>query len=433
VRAAVIASLLLLSASSCHSSARELWTGPRILVQPGSPVVVVWSVKYRNVAVHSPPGELFAKPVDSVQEIALEATYQTLDVRTCQLGPAYRYPKSLEVFGWGTRPGELWIRRPDADGLEPLDGGARIPLGRAPANVWSELPFVSVGMTKGQGFLRIVDLSRRAMHEMPLASDISVDTILPIRLGDQNLVGLGSGKDRGSLDVVVVPLEDGTWRAPVTTRFEERPSGVQLLHGGTWLALPPNDWPGRSPPPKEPLALLIADVRSGDVVRRVEHQRMNQWALVETNRLWFAHAGGGSCRRLEVVDLEADTRRELPLPGCLIGLERWRTGAPFLTIRMDYEGPYTQLVDLRSGRLTPVPRGTPDWSVLVGDAYFEIDDRRAVSGLDLVTGERWQAVASAGRIASISAVPAARRMVLVNEQGSVLVYDVDARRVSKCM
>jgi hypothetical protein len=117
----------------------------------------------------------------------------------------------------------------------------------------------------------------------------------------------------------------------------------------------------------------------------------------------------------------------------VIDLERWRMGGPFLKVRIDYEGPSTQLVDLRSGRLSPLPPGTPGSSGLLGDAYFEIDDRRDVSGLDLATGQRWQAVASAGRIASISAVPAARRMVLVNEEGSVLVYDVDARRVSKCM
>jgi hypothetical protein len=163
-----------------------------------------------------------------------------------------------------------------------------------------------------------LDLSRRSARDIPLVPDIRLDTILPVRPGDQNLVGLARGKDPGSLDAIVVPLEAG-----------------------------------RSPAPKEPLALLVADVRTGEVLRRVEHERMHDWALVEASRLWFAHSVGGPCRRLEVMDVEADTRAELPLPACVIGLESWRSGEPFLTVRFDYEGPSTQLVDLRSGRVAP--------------------------------------------------------------------------------
>ena len=91
------------------------------------------------------------------------------------------------------------------------------------------------------------------------------------------------------------------------------------------------------------------------------------------------------------------------------------------------------LVDLRTGHTLPFLAATPDRTALLGNVYFQTDDPQAVSALDLVTGERWQAAAPTGGARSINAVPSARRIVIVDAQRAILVYDLDSRRVSKCL
>ena len=52
---------------------------------------------------------------------------------------------------------------------------------------------------------------------------------------------------------------------------------------------------------------------------------------------------------------------------------------------------------------------------------------------DTATGQSWTAARSfQRRIASVTAVPAARRVVVADELGSIFVYDVDARRFIDC-
>ena len=128
--------------------------------------------------------------------------------------------------------------------------------------------------------------------------------------------------------------------------------------------------------------------------------------------------------------LERNTRAKLALSGCAEGVGPWSAGGPFLVVTTRDRG---LLVDLRSGHTIPFLAAPPNWTALVGNAFFQTDGPQAVSALDLVTGERWQAVAPTGGTQSISAVSSARRIVIVNAQQSILVYDVDSRRVSKCM
>ena len=68
-----------------------------------------------------------------------------------------------------------------------------------------------------------------------------------------------------------------------------------------------------------------------------------------------------------------------------------------------------------------------------GTGYFaDPEHPQDVSAFDLVTGRRWRAVTTGARIRSIDVIPSARRIVIVDDHGAVLVYDVDAHRALKC-
>ena len=435
LRLAVVTFVLFVLACSRHAESFDQWNIPSVLVQPDAPVVVLLNVRIRNT-VRRDPGHLFGSSSQSVERSILQTTFQTLDVRTCVAGPVHSYDRSVAQFGWGTAPGELWIQREkDVGAVEVVGGGARLQLGPVPTSRWQQPPFVSVGMIPVPGHLRVWDLARRATRDIPFVPQSPFETILPVRLGDQTIVGLAPDKDHRWLDVVSVPLRAGGAVAPVTTRFQGRFKGAELVHGGSWLVLPSEPPPDGSTHKEDAGLLLVADARTGKVVRRVTYHSKHgwampdaRWALIDAEGLWFAHLVGGLCGDVEVIDLERDTRAKLPLSGCAEGVWAWSAGGPFLGVTTRDRG---MLVDLRSGHTIPVLAATRDRTALLGNVYFQMDDPRAVSARDLVTGERWQTPIGGAR--SINAVPSARRLVLVDEQRSILVYDLDSRRMSTCM
>jgi hypothetical protein len=422
--------LLLVAAPSCASS-YEYWMIPQILAQPGSPVVVVMNVRNRDVVTERHP--FFGDPSRSVTSTTLVTSYQTLDVRNCGAGPVHRYAQAVDLFGWGDAPGELWVRRADdPDGVEPVGGGARLRLGPVPTDRWKQPPFVAAGMVEDHGVLRVWDLPRRAVRDIPFIRDPPLETILPARAGDANLVGLSRSPDRQSLDVLAVPLGAGGAGPPVTTHFGGRFREARLIRGGAWLALMPEAAAGgRHAPASKATTLWIVDVRTGNVVRQVDQPFDHGSALIEGERLWFAHIVDETCGRLRVLDLEANRFFDLALPGCAVHLEPWSAGVPFVFV--DTRGAGRQLVDLRSGRMIPSPSWTPSSSAVIGNDYFGSDGPQDVAAVDVVTGRRRGAVTSIAGIRSLTAVPAARRLVIVDEHGSVMVYDPDANRVSACL
>jgi hypothetical protein len=51
---------------------------------------------------------------------------------------------------------------------------------------------------------------------------------------------------------------------------------------------------------------------------------------------------------------------------------------------------------------------------------------------DTRTGQTWTAAAGFGQILSVTAVPAARRVLVVTTTSRILVYELDANRVVAC-
>jgi len=85
----------------------------------------------------------------------------------------------------------------------------------------------------------------------------------------------------------------------------------------------------------------------------------------------------------------------------------------------------------------PEPDGSDipvDQRGMMGSVRFHADnDKTNLMATDTATGLTWTAAREFHqRIASVNAVPAARRVVVGDELGAIFVYDVDARRFVDC-
>ena len=190
---APVAVLFLLTVSSACGTATERWLIPQVLVQPGSPVVVISNSKLRSVW-HDGGGMFGGETTNHGVEYSTVAwTFQTLDVRTCKAGSVRRFTQSVEVVGWGTAPGELWVRRPDdAPTIRPLEGGAQLEIGMARAPPRGEDLPVRSGAAVTPGLLRVWDVDTRSMRDLPWSWELPLTRILSARPGDDTLVGLGA-------------------------------------------------------------------------------------------------------------------------------------------------------------------------------------------------------------------------------------------------
>jgi hypothetical protein len=64
--------------------------------------------------------------------------------------------------------------------------------------------------------------------------------------------------------------------------------------------------------------------------------------------------------------------------------------------------------------------------------FHPAEDATILMATNTVTGQTWRAATGATRIASVTAVPAARRVVLITVDNGLHVYDVDTKRVDQC-
>jgi hypothetical protein len=70
---------------------------------------------------------------------------------------------------------------------------------------------------------------------------------------------------------------------------------------------------------------------------------------------------------------------------------------------------------------------------MIGTRRFEAgDDRTKLLATDTTTGQTWTAASGLAQIWSVTAVPAARRVVVTTANHEILVYDVDQHRVIDC-
>ncbi len=128
MRAPAAALLLLTAVSSACATGSEMWLIPQVMIQPGSPVVVISNSKLRSVEPSGGSGWFGGGTTNRGMNISTVAwSFQTLDVRTCKLGALHRFTKSVEAVGWGSAPGELWVRGPDnAPTIRLLEGSDRL-------------------------------------------------------------------------------------------------------------------------------------------------------------------------------------------------------------------------------------------------------------------------------------------------------------------
>ena len=69
----------------------------------------------------------------------------------------------------------------------------------------------------------------------------------------------------------------------------------------------------------------------------------------------------------------------------------------------------------------------------MGSVRFYADGNNGnLMATDTARAQTWTAATGFGQIASVTAVPAARRVVVIAAGGSISVYDVDANRVIAC-
>ncbi|HET9011060.1 MAG TPA: hypothetical protein VFN38_04560, partial [Gemmatimonadaceae bacterium] len=138
-----------------------------------------------------------------------------------------------------------------------------------------------------------------------------------------------------------------------------------------------------------------------------------------------------SCRKLEIVDLEAGARTDVPLPGCATGLRAWGEETPFLITGVESVGEFA--IDVRTGKAARLGAGSTGGD-LVGSAFYAVDPehRDVLMAVDPSSGRRWTATTDAERIRSAVGVPAARKVVIVDERQRILTLDVDSRQVRVC-
>ena len=423
---APVAVLFLLTVSSACATATERWLIPQVLVQPGSPVVVISNSKLRSV--WSEAGGMFGGETTNhgVAYSTVAWSFQTLDVRTCKAGSVHRFTQSVEVVGWGTAPGELWVRSPDdAPTVRTLEGGAQVKIGMARAPSRGEDLPVRSGAAVAPGLLRVWNLETRSMRDLSWSSELPFTRILSARPGDETLVGLGSATDGKSINLLAVPLGDGS-SPPVTTTFNGRysPARTRLLRRGTWLALAPAAT-------TRDTTLDLVDVRAGKLLGRFPLGVGDSWTLVDGDHPRLAHLiDPRSCRTLEIIDLDTGVRTDVPLPGCAIGLRPWGRDTSFVIAGVERVGAVA--VDVRTGTTARIV-GSTDGD-LVGAAFYSVDPahREALVAVDPSSGRRWTAATESEGIRSAVGVPAARRVVVVDERQRILTFDVDSRQIRTC-
>ncbi len=423
----LVAVLFLLAVSSCYATTSDSWLIPQVLVQPGSSVVVISNSKLRAV-VHPDRGMFGgAASTGGVDLTPLEWSFQTLDVKTCKAGSVRTFKQSVDVVGWGTAAGELWVRSPDnASTIRSLDGVAQLEIGTARAPSQGEPLPVRSGVAGAPGLLRVWDLGTRSVRDLSWSSELPFTRIFSARPGDDTLVGLVRAKDGKSIDVLAVPVSDSS-SPSVTTTFNGRhsPERTRLLRRGTWLALAPDTT-------IRDATLDLVDVRAGKLLARYPLGFGESWTLVDGEHPRLARlVDPRSCRKLEIVDLDTGARTDVPLPGCAIGVLPWGQDSSFVVTGVESVGKVA--VDVRTGTTARLGVASSEGD-LVGSAFYDFDRIRPdeLVAVEPSSGKRWTAATGFGRIRSAVGVPVARRVVVVNERRRVLTFDVDARQVRTC-
>jgi hypothetical protein len=418
--------LFWLTLSSGCAMGSEMWLIPQVMVQPGSPVVVISNSKLRSVEHAGGGGWFGAGTTNRGVDIKTVAwSFQTLDVRTCKVGPVHKFTQSVDAVGWGTAPGELWVRSPDDSPIiQPLEGAARLELGTARAR-WPGEPLpVRSGVAVAPGLLRVWNLDTRSIRDLPWSSDPAVTKFFSPRPGDDTLVGIVDSEGK-SINVLAVPLNDGS-SPPVTKTFEGPYSARQArpLRRGTWLALTPGSVSRDG-------ALDLVDVRAGKRLARFPVASGSSWALVDGDHPRLARlADPPACRKLEIVDLETGAATEVPLPACATGLRAWGEDTPFVITGVEGLGDFA--VDVRTGKAARLAAGSAGGD-LVASAFYSAElGREELLAVDPSSGRRWTAATDSERIRSVVGVPAARKVVIVDEPRRILTFDVDTRQLRLC-
>ena len=425
MRAPVAALFFAISASACATGS-EIWLIPQVMTQPGSPVVVISNSKLRSVEHAGGSGWFGAGTTNRGVDIKTVAwSFQTLDVRTCKAGVVHKFTQSVDAVGWGTAPGELWVRSPDDSPIiRPLEGAARLELGTARAR-WPGEPLpVRSGVAVAPGLLRVWNLDTRSIRDLPWSWEPAVTKFFSPRPGDDTLVGIVDG-DGKSINLVAVPLSDPS-SPPVTSTFEGRYSARQarLLRRGTWLALTPASVSRAG-------ELDLVDVRAGKRLARFPVAFGDSWVLMDGDRPRLARlADPPSCRKLEIVDLETGAATDVQLPGCATGLRAWGEDTPFVITGVAPVGDFA--VDVRTAKAARLAAGSTGGD-LVGSAFYSAElGRTELLGVDPSSGRRWTAATDAEPIRSVVGVPAARKVVIVDERQRILTFDVDSRQIRVC-
>src|SRR5262245_6158925 len=418
--------LFLLTAASACATGSEIWLIPQVMVQPGSPVVVISNSKLRSVEPSGGSGWFGGATTNRGMDIKTVAwSYQTLDVRTCKAGPLHKFTQSVDAVGWGTAPGELWVRSPDDSPIiRPLEGAARLELGTARGRSPGEPLPVRSGVAFAPGLLRVWNLDTRSIRDLPWPSEPALTKFFSPRPGDDTLVGIVDS-DGKSINVVAVPLSEGS-SPPVTRTFEGPYSARQarLVRRGTWLALTTGSVSRDG-------TLDLVDLRAGKRLARVPVASGDSWTLVDGEPPRLARlADPSSCQKLEIVDLETGAATDVPLPGCATGLRAWGEDTPFVIAGVEPVANFA--VDVRTRRAARLAAGVTGGD-LVGSAFYSAElGRQELLAVDPASGRRWTAATDAEPIRSVVGVPAARKVVIVDERQRILTFDVDTHRIQVC-
>jgi len=272
------------------------------------------------------------------------------------------------------------------------------------------------------GLLRLWNLDTRSIRDLPWSFELTSTTFLSARPGDDTLVGIVRSNGSQSIDVVAVPLSEGS-SPPITTTLSGRYSPARLLRRGTWLALAPNSTTGGEP-------LLVVDVRAGKPLGSFPVE-FESWTLVDGEHPRLVRlVGPRSCRKLEITDLDTASPTDVPLPGCAGGLRAWGHDTSFVIVGVAPSSEFA--VDVRTGKTALLTAG-PFGEDFVGSAFYSANPgQQELLAIDPLSGRRWTAATDSEQIRSAVGVPAARKVVMVDEQRRVLTFDVDSRQIQAC-
>ena len=422
-------SLAAALAGGCLGSVRseQHTTIPRPIVQMGSPIAYLTTSEEVVTVQDSIKGP-------QIGSETRRTSYTELDLRTCRRGRTQVFDGAVDERGWGREPGDLWVSA-DRGARSLKGGGLSLAL---QANTDKEAP--RPGPTgavhdREAAVLRLWDLDMRSAAVVPMAPTETVASIRRARDG-RTLMVLVQAPGSSSMDLLTIdPARLAAAGEPPPRRRIVRAGttfrAARLMRQDQLLAVV-------SASDRE-MFVQVFELSTGSPVREFKLDLDVAWTLPPDGDPWLVVAQAEDRRRchsrVQVIDLERGTTRQMPLASCAAELE-WLDSPPFVAVTGYAPGTASSrwLLDvarMASRPLPPAERGSP---TVAETLYYPAGSDRAqyLVAYHLPTGRSWAATAPLGDIRFVAAEPSSQTLIVVNDRSTVFLFDARQKTLRRC-